>query len=204
MTWTGHVKGIIAYSDQYGNVYQSDEVDRDYDAALGSNETRLGSNVYPVLAFDTTGVGYNNGAAVAYAGILNSTVIAMNQFGPNYATIFPQSITVGQSWTPYPLVIRMNQVTFVQHLTQFTSQGGNSYSDVIKLNVIYLDSTFDSTYGFYSQDIKYSANVDLYLAKGTGIVEADVNNYNYSNFSDYQGSIYGSGKSATGSVWRKN
>ncbi|HET6401239.1 MAG TPA: hypothetical protein VFH95_07545 [Candidatus Kapabacteria bacterium] len=197
----GHISGTITHLDTNGNVTGTDEIDQDYNASIGFVETHDGQNVHPIYGSD-------GGSPVAYGGILDSEVFAMNHYiNSGAATILPQSMRIGQSWTPYPQMRMSCQARLVQRLSQFTNKGGTSYSDVLQVSVTYLDSLRDSeqtNFGPYIYEKKYSANADLYFAKGIGLVEADVHNYEYYFIEEYY-YFYGfEHETATGTVWRRN
>ena len=138
------------------------------------------------------------------AGILDSAIFLPYQSNNSakVATILPKVLTVGLSWMPSPeaLPIVCN-AKFVQQLSQYTNNGGTAYTDVIQINVSYLDSTSQMPY--YMN--KHAANVNLYFANGVGLVEADILSWEYQNWLIEGGITYDfCHQTAKGSLYRKN
>jgi hypothetical protein len=88
-------------------------------------------------------------------------------------TMIPKDVIVGKEWSPAPYPISC-QVILQDHLTQFTSQAGKSYSDVLKFSVTYLDSAANIP----SFNV-YKGNATLFFANGIGLVEADIADYEH-------------------------
>jgi hypothetical protein len=201
--FTGHVTGASTDFDINGNITEIDSVDHDYQAVLGLVGSHDGLTMYPLFAFDDNGSETNNGNPVGFGGILDSSVIALDASTPNAqnaATILPKILTVGQTWTPAPLSSTTQcQGKLVEHLAQFTSKGGTPYNDVIHVLATYLDSSGTKLI----DERKLSVNADLYFANGIGLVEADINNYEFLQY-DGSNSFDFSHGIASGNVWRKS
>jgi hypothetical protein len=90
-------------------------------------------------------------------------------------------------------------MNLVERLSQFTNKGGVSYNDVIHVYFTGLDSSGINLIN----ETKYPADADLYFANGVGIVEADVNHYEYLNYDQYNGNSF-EHQTFSGSGWRKN
>src|ERR1035441_8306404 len=143
--FTGHVIGSSSKFDANGDTTETDQFDRDYQAALGFVTSHDGLTMYPLFAFDADGSKTNNGNPIGFGGLLDSAVIALDRSTPdpqNAATILPRILTVGQSWTPAPLSSTTQcQGKLVERLIQFKTKGGTSYNDVIHVFASYLDSS---------------------------------------------------------------
>jgi hypothetical protein len=205
-TLTGHVIGTMTHLDTNGNITSTEEVDQDWNAAIGFIESHNGRSVRPIYGFDKNGNKVNYGRPVGYGGSLDSEVFAMNHITTDAATILPKTISVGQTWTPAASALPIQcHAKLVQHLSQFTAKDGTSYSDVLQVFVSYLDSSFAIRQFNWSQANKYAASTDLYFANGVGLVEADIHSYEYLNYDFYNGNWdMFEHKTGTGTVWRKN
>jgi|GEM_PF-4458341 len=208
----GHATGSVSYLDTNGNVTRTDEVDQDYTASIGFVETKNGQSVHPIYAFDADGGKSNNGNPIAFAGTLDSEVFGLNKFANTAAaTILPRVLpAVGQSWTPAAAALPiLCTATLTQHLANYTNKGGTSYNDVIDVHATYFDTAGTQLFGHYQPpSTKYTADADFYFANSVGLVEADVNSYEFlqSSYDYYNGNynVTVQHKKATGTMWRKN
>jgi hypothetical protein len=203
---TGHITGTSYDLDKNGNVTETNQGDGDDNwGQIGFITTRNGLTVHPFFGLNNAGSGdfLNHGNPVGYGGLLDSAFIAFDELTQNpnnIIMVLPKILTVGQSWNPAPSGSGIqSEAKLVGHLSQFTTKGGTSFNDVIHVYFTGLDSS-----GVYLvNETKYSVDADLYFANGIGVVEADVNHYEYLNYDQSNGNSFAH-QTFSGIGWRKN
>lgn len=93
--------------------------------------------------------------------------------------LIPKNLSVGQEWAVGGPT--MCDITLQEHLNQFTAGDGQSYSDVLKFSANYLDSTVIIPNDYYYGEV-YKGKATLFFAKGIGLVEADISDYEHIKF----------------------
>jgi hypothetical protein len=113
-------------------------------------------------------------------------------------------MTIGQTWegclAAEPIQCLL---TLKQRMDHYTNSGGTTYSDVLQVYVTFFYSAGDTIRDYYGKKTTGTAN--LYFARGIGLVEGNLINYEHLNFNGYNGKLWSFvHEIATGTVWRKN
>jgi len=119
----------------------------------------------------------------------SQTVVLFTQAGQN-VILLPKNLDVGTKWIANPFSPVNQQVTLkvTDSQSSYNNSAGKTYSNVIKVNAAYSDSvTTPHNESYYSNTYWYSwhetsfakitADVDIYFAKGVGLVDVKVNQY---------------------------
>jgi hypothetical protein len=172
----------VAY-DSLGNVVQSQAVSQqEIKGFIGTAIVVGGRQSYPLYSFNKDGT--TTTATKFYLAQDNQSIVGFSA-GTSIAqfiTALPAEIKVGTTWVANPTDLPRKQATLqvVDSKSSFTNSAGKTYSNVIKVNGVFSDSTStttsDSTSSFNYLE-KTKANVDIYFAKGIGLVDVQINQY---------------------------
>lgn len=199
------VTGSSTTYDSTGSMISSEGFNDQIFSAMIGNQTQFeNKNVFPVLGYDDkrkeyVAAGYllnNAGELIGLNNILNDPDVIL----------MPKQITPGQPWKISHPVSGMPPFTIkmVEALNSYTNSEGRTYSNVINLSITYSDSTSSSDpFSFRLTQETFSAN--LFLAKGTGIIELKlsdigISKYTYSSGGAHHGYYYKSVLSGTGTI----
>ncbi len=205
-----HIKGNVTSYDDSGNVDRVDGYDRDFQGMFGSQQVYRGLIGRPVSWLNSNSQEQGTTALVGSTADTGE-VYGFNIFYQNssqMAIILPQNLIVGQTWEPCAAVEPIQcLLTLKQRMNTYTNTGGTTYSDVLQVYATYLDSSGGGSAGDY-RVVKTVGAANLYFARGLGIVEGDIINYeelDSSNFTNFGGGIFvADHKTATATIWRKN
>jgi hypothetical protein len=213
-TIIGKATGQSVTYDSLGNVVESQAVSQqEVKGYIGTAILVGGMQAYPLYGFNKDGttttatksfLAQNNQAIVGFSG---GTSIAQ------LATALPAEIKIGTTWIANPYDSPRKQVTLqiTDSKSSYTNSAGKVYSDVIKVNCVVSDSTSDISSGsgwYYNYSTKTKVNVDIYFAKGVGLVDVQINQYETTykylyNWSGYYYSFYGR-NATSGTIGRTN
>jgi hypothetical protein len=183
-TFTGHLKGTINYLDTAGKVTETDQIDQHSSETIGALSNHDGVEGRAIYYFPS---GFQR--LIGYIGYATDTSNVMGSRQVGYyggyesEEIIPQNLTIGEEWAiGGPTAC---DITLQDHLNQYTASDGKSYSDVLKFTTNYLDSG-----SYYYADV-YKGHGILFFARGVGLVEADIPNYEHLQYgwNYYSGTI---------------
>jgi hypothetical protein len=209
----GKATGQSVTYDSLGNVVESQSVSQQEEKGyIGAAVLVGGMQSYPLYSYNKDGtttiatktfIAQNNQAIVGFSG---SSSIAQ------LVTALPAEINIGTTWIANPSDSPNKQVTLriTDSKSSYTNSTGIVYSNVIKVNGVLSDSTSNvssgSGWSYYSLN-KTKANVDIYYAKGVGLIDVQINQYeitqkyweyySYSGYNYYWSSYYRTATSGT-------
>ncbi len=157
---------------------------------------------YPLYGYSQDGKTLMPSAVVAAEQ--NQSVVLFEQPGQNIVML-PKDLSVGTEWVANPFSPPDQQLTLkiTGSKSSYANSAGSTYSDVIVVNASYLDSAvtpsdyrYDGTDYWYSyRDTSYSridASLDMYFAKGVGLVDVKVSKYDMVSIASWIDSSYNS------------
>jgi len=173
------VSGTQAFYDSLGNLTGSKSLNNSsYSTFLGNSVLINNMSAYPICYLDD----HNNSRTSSYLAVLNGALVGFDQYGtPQYLTLLPADIKVGDEWNLL-LTNQINKkikVKLIESLSNFTNTTGKAYQNVLNFHITYQDSSSGGYYystGYYSWKQTVALDMNLYLAKGTGIVGGILNN----------------------------
>lgn len=167
-TVTGTLNASISTYDSLNTLTSSQVVQgREVKGLFGEVTTVKNMNVLPVLGYSSE---YKRNILVGYLFNNNGELQGVNKSSnPVNGLILPKEFAIGQEWVVNSIKSKVPavKVKAAEALTNYVTSVGHSYSDVVRLEVSFVDSS-------YYQLITFLGSV--YLAKGKGIVEADIDN----------------------------
>ena len=187
---SGHVRGVSKKYDINGSLTGMDSIDQDRTAFVMGSAMLLGLPGFSIAAYDDHGAITNRGGPTGFVAISNDNVYASDHDATDKALVLPAVLSDGLTWNPDSHGDPIYKVTMTSHLASFTNKNGNIYQNVIQLQ----GSLTDSTNHFYgsSTDIQVvNIGATIYLAKGVGFVEVDVDRYDFHDYSLDAGGIHG-------------
>jgi len=169
-TVAGTLNASISIYDSSNNLTSSKVVQgQEVKGLFGEVTTVKNMTVLPVLGYSSE---YKRYILEGYLFNNNGELQGVNKSSnPNdlNGLILPKEFTIGQEWTVNSVKsdVPSVKVKAIEAVKNYVTSVGNSYSDVVRLEVSFVDSS-------YGQLITFLGSI--YLAKGKGIVEADVDN----------------------------
>jgi hypothetical protein len=217
-TMTAKATGQTVAYDSLGNVMQIQAVSQQsVKGFIGSSVAVGGTQSYPLYSFSTDGTTMN--ATKAFVAHDNGSVVGFSSGASlaQYITALPADLKVGTTWVANPSDLPGRQFTLkvVDNKSSYTNSAGKTYSDVIKVKAAYSDSTVSvssqDTSWSYTTFQKTNINVDICFAKGIGLVDVQVNQYEsiykYSGYYSFGTKYYFSSYNRTvtsGTIGRTN
>lgn len=165
------VSGTSTEYDSSGNITGSTSINNeDFSGTIGATTTVRNITVNPLY-------GNDNGLTklIGYLYISNNEVLGFDKSSNSLASVLlPAELSVGKEWIANPQSPTNQQVKLklVEFLNSFTNSVGKTFQNVIKV-----DETYN--YSYTSTDYQESLKVlsTIYFAKGKGIVEVSLNDY---------------------------
>ena len=180
-TFIGKATGQSISYDILGNVMQSQSINQqEVKGWMGGATTVAGMQAYPLFALNTNGTTSSSSSSFiaqsnqGILGLLGSTTIQT-------VTVIPAEISIGTKWIVNPSDPLHKQISLqiTDSKSSYTNSTGKTYSNVIKVNGVLSDSTSETWNGWISYLIitVKKGSADLYFAKGIGLVDIQLNNY---------------------------
>jgi len=187
------ISGSSAIYDSLGNITSTTQISNQaYSGSLGTSAMVNNMLSYPVYYYNrnnsSTRAGYltnNSGEIIGFTNSNND---------PNL-TLLPANLTIGMEWIVNPQSSTNEQIKgkIIEALDSYTNSTGNSYQNVINLNLSLKDSTIATniiTGGYDKEYERIICDANLYFAKGIGIVGATLNNYERIQKVNYRSGTY--------------
>lgn len=189
---------VTASSTQYdslGRVTDMQQIaGQTFKGYFGSMTFLKNMNATPVFGFDNN----DNSHIIGYYSNSNGNILGTNNDpSGTIVTLLPNELKINDEWVANPQSPANQQIKIKlkEALDNYTNSAGNSYSNVINLSITlnYTDSTNNHINGYYYSYTKQAANINLYLAKGIGIIGSTLNFEEIIKYNEvYNGNSYSS------------
>lgn len=192
---------VVAY-DSTGQVTGSYAVTgQDMKGYIGAPVTSGNIQGYPLYGYAQDGKTLMPSEVTAVQQ--NQSVVFVAQPGQNI-TMLPKDLSVGTEWVANPFSPPDEQLTLkiTEVKPSYVNSAGSTYSDVIVVSASFSDSLvtpndyrYDggSSYWYSYHDttfVEIVAGVELYFARGIGLVEATLSHYDVTDRSSWSDSSY--------------
>jgi len=174
--------------DSIGNITDNQmAVNQEVKMQIGLATTVGGVQAYPLYGYKQDGKTLISSNVVVAQD--SKSIVAFETIG-NKFTVLPADIKLGTKWIANPFAPQIDQVTLqiTDSKSSYTNSADKTYSNVLKVSIAYSDSatvpyswSYNSGSDWYSccetDFVKIAANADIYFAKGTGIIDVRMNNF---------------------------
>ncbi|MHB9011449.1 MAG: hypothetical protein ACYC49_04400 [Ignavibacteriaceae bacterium] len=174
------VSGSATLYDSLGRVTNMQQISgQTYSGYFGTTSDFKNMNATPVYAYNNNG----NSTIIGFYSNNNGEIVGTdNNPSGSIVTLLPNQLNINDVWivNPQSPVNQQVQIKLIEALDNYTNSAGKSYSNVINLLITYNynDSTNYSGNGYYYYSYsKEAGSINLYLAKGIGIIGATLNNF---------------------------
>ncbi len=181
-----NVSGSITRYDTAGNVTEMQQLtNQEYKSYFSETKIFRNLNAIPYFFID----GHGNSQLVGYYANDNGNILIISKNPTGHIfTLLPNELKINDEWTiTSPLISTKSQIHFklAETLNSYTNSAGKSYQNVVTLLITFNDSTSNyADYGggnYYTSYTKQKYNINLYLAKDIGVIEAKINNFEFIN-----------------------
>ncbi len=197
------LSGTTTTYDSLGGVKSIQQISNQvFKGLYGAQTTYRACSVIPVYAyFDNVNPSLIGYCGVGANGVSTGDLVVMGTNTTDaIVSILPASLALNNEWTINPTGSTNNpvRIKLVQSLDSYTNPAGKTYSGVIKMQVTYNDSsssTYSDNSGYSSYAyVRILSSIDVYFAKGAGIIGAQINNMEIlsKSYMSYFGSSYSS------------
>jgi len=165
------VQGQETHYDGNGSIFQQDNFDQTGKTIVSALQSRFGLSVFPIHVIDFDGGTANHGNPVCYLGVQDGMVFGLNTFNTDLGTVLSKDVSTSKSWVGSFVTLPRysTQGTVEAEIPKYINSTSQIYSNVLPIHILYNDSTSDS----YTST-KVTCEARAYLAKGVGIVGADI------------------------------
>jgi hypothetical protein len=192
--------GAMTWYDISGAITERDNIDQDRTAFVSGTTMRSGLPFFSVLGYDD--FGNPSGGPDVFLSNTNDKVLAVGRRDAP-GTVLPAQLSVGTTWNPDPHGSPSYKATVKEHLGSYTNSRGNAYSDVIRIEASWIDST-TTDYGWTVSTHVIDAAGTIYFAKGVGPVEVRIDRFNEHGYNKTSGNITDYARQTMGGTASRN
>lgn len=174
-TMKGILHGKLEEFDEGGNlIYTLVKPETVYEFKFGAEGYYKSRHGFPFI--DITDGQNNTAGYFSQSG--GETFVTTSELNDKWVTFLPLEVEYKKDWIPNPSYPQKEQVNCVydEYFASYTN-GVNSYTDVMKINVSYYDSSKVSESEYVSEDIVVKVNIDFLFAKNVGVIQVKLNYY---------------------------